>query len=138
MAKNTWFTETFLPSFGFCKGKEISGKQGEIFIKYLANSKESFSSRLYWDYINGLYIELQESSVYNGTRYDNKGRHTLYRSVYFITIKKDTRKEREEIRRQITELDKKANAMYEESGNTPELDQIENKIDELENYLMTL
>lgn len=30
-----WFKDTFLPSFNFCKGKRISEKQYDIFVKYL-------------------------------------------------------------------------------------------------------
>lgn len=138
MAKNTWFTEKFLPSFGMCDGKHITEKQANIFIKYLKNERDSFKSRIYWDYVNGFLVELQESSIFNGSCYDSKGRHTLYKTIYSMTIKKDTRKEREEVKKQIAELDKKANAMYEESGNTPELDKIDDEIDRLENYLMRL
>lgn len=138
MVKNKWFIETFLPSFDLCDGKQITEKQANIFMKYLSNEEESFNSFIYWDYTNGLFIKVQESSAYNGSHYDNKGRHTLYRNEYYLTIKKDTRKEKEEIRKQLAELNKKANAMYNESGNTPELDKLEDEIDRLEVYLMTL
>lgn len=81
-----WFCEVFLQSFPDCKGKRISEKQAEIFIRYLSNSSELDNAFYYEDKINCRNIKLQESLVYNGCRYTNKGRHTIYKKEYYLTI----------------------------------------------------
>lgn len=81
-----WFCEVFLQSFPDCKGKRISEKQAEIFIRYLSNSSELDNAFYYEDKINRRNIKLQESLVYNGCRYTNKGRHTSYKKEYYLTI----------------------------------------------------
>lgn len=84
---NEWFRNTFLESFGHCKGKQISEKQGLIFEKYLKEDPENWrhaNAFYYSGIISGKKIRLQESSTYNGS---TKGHtRTLYRTVYYITI----------------------------------------------------
>ena len=46
---NEWFRNTFLESFGHCKGKQISEKQGLIFEKYLKEDPEN------WRHANAFY-----------------------------------------------------------------------------------
>lgn len=81
-----WFCEVFLQSFPDCNGKCISEKQAEIFIRYLSNSSELDNAFYYEDKINCRNIKLQESLVYNGCRYTNKGRHTSYKKKYYLII----------------------------------------------------
>lgn len=81
-----WFREVFLPSFEDCKGKRISEKQAEIFIKYLPDSSEFDNAFYYKGTVDERSIEVQESSAYNGCRYTSKGRRTIYRNEYYLTI----------------------------------------------------
>lgn len=82
-----WFKEVFLPSFENCEGRRVSEKQGEIFRKYLDFSKEQYNAEYYTKEIDGKIITLQMSSVFNGCHYNKTGRHTDYRTEYYITIK---------------------------------------------------
>lgn len=82
-----WFKEVFLPSFELCDGKQITEKQAQIFIKYLKDCKESDNATYYTGNIDCKSIILQESSVFNGSYYNKKGRHTTYRNEYYLTIK---------------------------------------------------
>lgn len=54
-----WFCEVFLQSFPDCKGKRISEKQAEIFIRYLSNSSELDNAFYYEDKINCRNIKLK-------------------------------------------------------------------------------
>lgn len=68
---NEWFRNTFLESFGHCKGKQISEKQGLIFEKYLKEDPENWrhaNAFYYSGIISGKKIRLQESSAYNGNK----------------------------------------------------------------------
>ena len=40
-----WFKEVFLPSFENCNGKRVSGKQGQIFEKYLDRIQKNKTHR---------------------------------------------------------------------------------------------
>lgn len=81
-----WFKEVFLPSFEDCKGRRVSEKQGMIFEKYLDFEKEIDNAYYYSKEINGKKIRLQVSSVFNGCYYNKSGRHTSYRTEYYIDI----------------------------------------------------
>lgn len=127
---NEWFRNTFLESFGHCKGKQISEKQGLIFEKYLKEDPENWrhaNAFYYSGIISGKKIRLQESSAYNGS---TKGHtRTLYRTVYYITIQADNTKEENEIKQEIEWLNKKFDISIEFGASDEELDEIENKID---------
>lgn len=127
---NEWFRNTFLESFGHCKSKQISEKQGLIFEKYLKEDPENWrhaNAFYYSGIISGKKIRLQESSVYNGSTKGHK--KVLYRTVYYITIQADNTKEESEIRQEIERLNKKFNISIESGASDEELDEIENKID---------
>lgn len=81
-----WFREVFLKSFDECKGKRISEKQAEVFIRYLPDSFESDNACYYTGMIDRKNIKVQESLVYSGCRYTSKGRHTIYKNEYYLTI----------------------------------------------------
>lgn len=81
-----WFRDVFLKSFDECKGKRISEKQAEVFIRYLPDSFESDNACYYTGMIDRKNIKVQESPVYSGCRYTSKGRHTIYRNEYYLTI----------------------------------------------------
>lgn len=84
-----WFREVFLKSFDECKGKRISEKQAEVFIRYLSNTSESDNASYYEGRVDGKNIKVQESPVYSGCRYTSKGRHTIYKNEYYLTITTD-------------------------------------------------
>ena len=84
-----WFREVFLKSFDECKGKRISEKQAEVFIRYLPDSFESDNACYYTGMIDRKNIKVQESPVYSGCRYTSKGRHTIYKNEYYLTITMD-------------------------------------------------
>lgn len=81
-----WFREIFLPSFEDCEAKRISEKQAEIFKRYLSDSSESNNAIYYKGTVSNRTIKVQESLVYNGCRYTNKGRRTSYRKEHYLTI----------------------------------------------------
>lgn len=125
-SRNKWFLETFLPSFGLCKGKQISEKQGDIFVRYL--NEEDYSTRNSYYYsgmVNGLMIKLQESWAYNGSAYTSTGRKALYRTVYFLSIKEDTSEREKEIRAELENLKEMWDNAYNSGASDEELDEIE-------------
>lgn len=125
-SRNKWFLETFLPSFGLCKGKQISEKQGDIFVRYL--NEEDYSTRNSYYYsgmVNGLMIKLQESWAYNGSAYTGTGRKALYRTVYFLSIKEDTSEREKEIRAELENLKEMWDNAYNSGASDEELDEIE-------------
>lgn len=137
--RNKWFLETFLPSFGLCKGKQISEKQGEIFRKYL--NEEDYSSRNSYYYsgmANGLLVKLQQSSAYNGSAYTSTGRKTLYRTVYFLSIKKDTSERENEIRAELEKINEMWDNAEKAGASDEELDKIEDMDAQLYNELREL
>ena len=75
-----WFREIFLKSFEDCKGRRITVKQANIFIKYLPERYDSvgFNATYYNGIINNRKIIVQESDVCCGHG---------YRQEYFLTIK---------------------------------------------------
>lgn len=81
-----WFKEVFLPSFEDCKGKRVSEKQGQIFEKYLDFDYSNDNAEYFKKVIDGKKIKLQKSSVFNGCYYNKSGRHTSYKTEYYITI----------------------------------------------------
>lgn len=81
-----WFKEVFLPSFEDCKGKRVSEKQGQIFEKYLNFDYSNDNVEYFTKVIDGKKIKLQKSSVFNGCYYNKSGRHTNYKTEYYITI----------------------------------------------------
>lgn len=87
-----WFKEVFLSSFENCNGKRVSEKQGQIFEKYLDFESERDNATYYSKIVDNRKIRLQVSSVFNGCYYDKKGRHTSYKTEYYITITEATQK----------------------------------------------
>lgn len=137
--RNKWFLETFLPSFGLCKGKQISEKQGEIFRKYL--NEEDYTSRNAYYYsgiANGLLVKLQQSWAYNGSTYTCTGRKTLYRTVYFLSIKEDTHKRENEIRAELEKIKEMWDNAEKAGASDEELDRIEDMDARLYNELREL
>ena len=87
-----WFKEVFLPSFENCNGRRVSEKQGMIFEKYLDFESERDNATYYSKVVDNRKIRLQVSSAFNGCYYDKKGRHTNYKTEYYITITEATQK----------------------------------------------
>lgn len=81
-----WFKEVFLSSFENCKGKRVSEKQGMIFEKYLDFDYSNDNAEYFIKVVDSRKVKLQKSSVFNGCYYDKKGRHTNYKTEYYITI----------------------------------------------------
>lgn len=75
-----WFKEIFLKSFEDCRGRRITEKQANIFIKYLPNREDlfGFNATYYSGLIDNREIRVQESSTCCGRS---------YRQEYFLTIK---------------------------------------------------
>lgn len=137
--RNKWFLETFLPSFGLCNGKQISQKQGEIFVRYL--NRDDYVSENAYHYsgmVNGLLIKLQESGAYNGSAYTSTGRKTLYRTVYFLSIKEDTSERENEIREELEKVKEMWDNAYNAGASEEELDRIEDMDAKLYNELRGL
>lgn len=131
---NKWFREIFLPSFGECKGKQITEKQARIFEKYLKEEEDNWkhSNAFYYSgIICGKKVRLQESRCYNGTGYNSNGRVALYREIFFVTIKTDNTDKINALRAEIKSLDKKYDELLDNNASDAELDMIDNAIDEL-------
>jgi hypothetical protein len=136
---NEWFRNVFLESFGLCKSKQISEKQGLIFERYLKEEEDNWrhhNAYYYSGIISGKMVRLQESSVFNGC---TKGHtKTLYRTVYYITIQSDNTEEESELRAKIEKLDKLWNTKFDSNSEDAELDKIEAEIDSLQEKLNNL
>ena len=135
--KNKWFLNEFLPSFGVCD-KQISQKQADIFKRYLKFEDESLNYTVYYlGYLNGLEIRLQESRVFNGCKYYNGKRTTLYRYEFYLTIKKDNREEIEKTQKQLDDLRKQFYSLIEleKKCNDDEKNKVNKQLDDIEEQL---
>lgn len=122
---NEWFRSVFLESFGLCRDKKLSEKQGKIFERYLKPSCRYGASQTFSEVIDGKIVKL--SKVFN--------RMGTY---YYVTIQADNFEEEERLKKEFDQLNEKFDIMIESGATDEELDNIEKEIDNVLDALQVL
>lgn len=72
--------------------KEYQKNKGRFLKSILILRMKKDNAAYYSKIVDNRKIRLQVSSAFNGCYYDKKGRHTIYKTEYYITITEATQK----------------------------------------------